>query len=590
LYRLVSATGREASLQKTDPWKDHLQAVSDQGYTQTPQDTRSYTETYDYDDVGNLTKLTHAYGTGSDQWVRDYTTESGSNRISGMDVGGNSYTYSHDAAGNMAQENTARHFEWDQAGRMRAFRNQVTGSEATVFAHYNYDGGGQRVQKVVTRGAKTTRTVYVEGVFEHRQVLENDAITDENQTLHLMDDTRRVATHRVGPRVDGSNPAGEDTQYHLSDHLQSSVAVVLDNQVLRSREQYRPYGETAYGSFAYKRYRFTGKEKDEESGLHYHGARYYAPWLAKWTAADPKGMVDGPNAFVYVGNHPTMLADPSGENGEGSPFVDPQVKKLTLKTMEKIKVAGAPGGKTLLKEAEDVRIMGGQKGATNKYIPFRDTVQLNPRTRRRMEVGELVISSSSLAEELTHRITAKAYNQAGSIFGATLQRAEDYYASGKLLSGAPITDPERVVHEAAGEYAAAIVSSHMGAKQELETVISILEGKDSLTPSSARAFYRKIENIATEFRQARSSRVFGYQEGTFGETQRVSTPMPTDLVEAVNVYVLGGQPAANLEDNETLRPLLVQAIRLTTRKTDSRTTDIRVDGRDEGAGPGGRTR
>ncbi len=36
-----------------------------------------------------------------------------------------------------------------------------------------------------------------------------------------------------------------------------------------------------------KRYRYTGKERDEESGLYYHGARYYIPWLCRWSAVDP---------------------------------------------------------------------------------------------------------------------------------------------------------------------------------------------------------------------------------------------------------------------------------------------------------------
>jgi len=34
---------------------------------------------------------------------------------------------------------------------MRSFRNQTAGSQATVFAHYTYDSGGQRTQKVVTK-------------------------------------------------------------------------------------------------------------------------------------------------------------------------------------------------------------------------------------------------------------------------------------------------------------------------------------------------------------------------------------------------------------------------------------------------------
>lgn len=168
----------------------------------SPTNTRVYTETYAYDEVGGLTQLAHQYG-GSAKWVRDYTSEAGSNRMTGLAVGANTYTYAYDSGGNLTQENTERHFEWDFAGRMRAFRNQVPGSVATVFAHYGYDGGGERVQKVVTKGQKTTRTVYIDGIFEHQQVIENDAVTVENQTLHLMDDARRVATYRAGPELDG---------------------------------------------------------------------------------------------------------------------------------------------------------------------------------------------------------------------------------------------------------------------------------------------------------------------------------------------------------------------------------------------------
>ena len=49
-------------------------------------------------------------------------------------------------------------------------------------------------------------------------------------------------------------------------------------------EEYHPYGTTAWWAeksgiqVSRKRYRYTGKEKDEETGLYYHGARYYAAW------------------------------------------------------------------------------------------------------------------------------------------------------------------------------------------------------------------------------------------------------------------------------------------------------------------------
>jgi RHS repeat-associated protein len=39
--------------------------------------------------------------------------------------------------------------------------------------------------------------------------------------------------------------------------------------------------------FSTKRYRYIGKERDDESGFYYIGARYYCPWLARWPEPDP---------------------------------------------------------------------------------------------------------------------------------------------------------------------------------------------------------------------------------------------------------------------------------------------------------------
>ena len=53
------------------------------------------------------------------------------------------------------------------------------------------------------------------------------------------------------------------------------------------REEYYPYGETAFGSYSKKRYRFAGKELDESTGLYHFGARYYRPWTARFVSVDP---------------------------------------------------------------------------------------------------------------------------------------------------------------------------------------------------------------------------------------------------------------------------------------------------------------
>lgn len=61
-----------------------------------------------------------------------------------------------------------------------------------------------------------------------------------------------------------------------------------------------------------KRYRYTGMERDEESGLSYHTARYYLPWLGRWFSADPIGVEGGMNVYEYALNNPIQKIDITG--------------------------------------------------------------------------------------------------------------------------------------------------------------------------------------------------------------------------------------------------------------------------------------
>ena len=92
-------------------------------------------------------------------------------------------------------------------------------------------------------------------------------------------------------RTVGTDPSPASlTRYIYSNQLQSATLELDDSGQVISYEEYHPYGTTAYQASnsainaVAKRYRFSGKERDEESGLYYHGARYYAPWLGRWTA------------------------------------------------------------------------------------------------------------------------------------------------------------------------------------------------------------------------------------------------------------------------------------------------------------------
>src|SRR5262249_36751502 len=142
-------------------------------------------------------------------------------------------------------------------------------------------------------------------------------------TLHIMDAKHRIPL--VGTRTLGNDPAPRPLRRsQFGNHLGSACLQLGHEEQVISYGEYYPYGCTSYQAVRSqnetpKRYRYTSKERDEESAFYYHGARYYVPWLARWTAADPIGVAGGKNLYAYVMNNPVILADPNG--------TDPKPKK-----------------------------------------------------------------------------------------------------------------------------------------------------------------------------------------------------------------------------------------------------------------------
>lgn len=77
----------------------------------------------------------------------------------------------------------------------------------------------------------------------------------------------------------------------------------------------------------FSRPRYTGKERDVESGLDYFGARYYSSSMGRWMSPDwsaheepvPYAKLDDPqslNLYGYVGSNPLSKADPDGHEGD----------------------------------------------------------------------------------------------------------------------------------------------------------------------------------------------------------------------------------------------------------------------------------
>lgn len=174
-------------------------------------------------------------------------------------------------------------------------------------------------------------TTYIGGLFE-RITLIASASTGSHDTLHILDSAARVATVHAGPPLPGdTSPA---VAYHLGDHIGSSTVVLDTSGAVFSREEYTPYAETSFGSYAKKRYRHAAKERDEESGLYYRGARYYAPWLGRWTSPDPAGMSDGVNLYCYVHGNPVTHTDSTGQgdDAQASAPSKPQLTGVSIAT------------------------------------------------------------------------------------------------------------------------------------------------------------------------------------------------------------------------------------------------------------------
>jgi RHS repeat-associated protein len=346
LYRLIEATGREHLGQSGggSPIPHSSDDATRVGIDWSGNDGKAmgtFIETYEYDEVGNFLTMVHDRTDATVQgWTRSYTYAEASliedaaggsllkmsNRLTRTDLGGlaPAERYVYDAHGNMTRMphlgggvHPAPNLHWDYRDQLRQ-ADLVGGT-----AYYTYDSGGQRVRQVWDKQNPA-------GTFEERLYLggfeifrrTQGAQQFERETLHVMDDKQRVAlveTRTVDTAGTDKGP-GTLARYQFGNHLGSSVLELDDSAAIISYEEYSPYGSTTYQAVRSqtetpKRYRYTDKERDEETGLCYHTARYYAPWIGRWIACDPIEIVDGMDLYVYVSSRPTNLIDPSGHSG-----------------------------------------------------------------------------------------------------------------------------------------------------------------------------------------------------------------------------------------------------------------------------------
>ena len=111
--------------------------------------------------------------------------------------------------------------------------------------------------------------------------------------------------------------------YYMDDHLGTAQMELAGGGWPIWQGQFTPFGQELDTEPTTMHYKFTGKERDAESGLDYFGARYYGSSMGRWMSPDwadkpeavPYSSLDDPqtlNLYQYVRNNPLSTPDIDG--------------------------------------------------------------------------------------------------------------------------------------------------------------------------------------------------------------------------------------------------------------------------------------
>jgi RHS repeat-associated protein len=205
--------------------------------------------------------------------------------------------YQYDAAGNLTNDGVHT-YTYDAEERLTKVDGGAT-------ATYVYDASGARVEKTV--GSSDSQYLY-----------------DRNGQMNTV--FNNGVFQRMYVYMDGAPLAEyfENTTYFVHrDHLGSTRLLSRLDRSVRESDDHYPYGElipsTPNTGDVNK---FTGKERDGESGLDNFGKRYLGSTMGRWMSPDlvnvTEDRVVNPantlNKYIYGGNNPLKYIDPDGQD------------------------------------------------------------------------------------------------------------------------------------------------------------------------------------------------------------------------------------------------------------------------------------
>ncbi|MGD9714001.1 MAG: RHS repeat-associated core domain-containing protein [Thermomicrobiales bacterium] len=233
-------------------------------------------------------------------------------------------TPAHDAAGNMTSipKPTSLTSNYDLTSDAWNRLVKVQYGMDTI-AEYEYDGLNRRIVKAVYSGGSHDHDEHFY-LSEENQVLEGRLDSSSNPHKQFTWGTRYVDDLVFRTRDTDDNGSLDETLYALHDANWDVTAVADTSGAVVERLFYDPYGKSTVldadfsvdsdgaSDYAWE-IRFTSREFDPETGLHYFRARYYHDGLARFIGRDPLLYSRREwNLYVYCKSSPLVYTDPTG--------------------------------------------------------------------------------------------------------------------------------------------------------------------------------------------------------------------------------------------------------------------------------------
>jgi RHS repeat-associated protein len=163
---------------------------------------------------------------------------------------------------------------------------------------YTYDGRDLRVEK-------SNGTIYWRGFM-------GDAVSESDLSGNITSDYVFFDALRAA-RVDSSG----NVYFYFADKLGSTRAITTSSGALCYSADFTPFGgEIAFANACPQNYKFTGYERDSETGLDYAFYRHYSARLGRFLQPDALGgSLTAPqslNRYAYALNDPCTMTDPLG--------------------------------------------------------------------------------------------------------------------------------------------------------------------------------------------------------------------------------------------------------------------------------------